>query len=115
MKKVQAGYKAQPLSAFLAAAPQAAPTIDFIKPLTPGAAKTSLEFFNVLNFVLQFCPTVPIRDRTHGALRQARRRPGQPLDADELAPEVQAAIEQGMADAWEAFDELKKRRSTPAR
>ena len=36
VKKVQAGYKAQPLSAFLGQpAPKAAPAIDFIKPLTP--------------------------------------------------------------------------------
>jgi hypothetical protein len=36
VKKVQAGYKAQPLSAFLGApAPKAAPIIEFIKPLTP--------------------------------------------------------------------------------
>ena len=37
VKKVQAGYKAQTLSAFLGtAAPKAAPAIDFIKPLTPA-------------------------------------------------------------------------------
>ena len=60
MKKVQAGYKVQPLSAFLGQpAPKAAPAIDFIKPLTPEQEKTSLEFFSILNFVLQFCPTVP--------------------------------------------------------
>ena len=60
VKKVQAGYKAQTLSAFLGtAAPKAAPAIDFIKPLTPAEEKTSLQFFNILNFVLQFCPTDP--------------------------------------------------------
>jgi hypothetical protein len=36
VKKVQAGYKVQPLSAFLGQTPpDAAPPIDFIKPLTP--------------------------------------------------------------------------------
>jgi hypothetical protein len=36
VKKVQAGYKAEPLSVFLGQpAPTAAPAIDFIKPLTP--------------------------------------------------------------------------------
>ena len=36
VKKIQAGYKAEPLSAFLGQpAPAAAPAIDFIKPLTP--------------------------------------------------------------------------------
>ena len=60
VKKVQAGYKAQPLSAFLGRpAPKAAPPIEFIAPLDHEAMKTSPQFFNVLNFVLQFCPTVP--------------------------------------------------------
>ena len=43
VKKVQAGYKVQTLSAFLGtAAPKPAPVIDFIKPLTPETQKTSL-------------------------------------------------------------------------
>ena len=40
-------------------APPPAPPIDFIKPLTPEEEKTSLEVFNLLNFLLQFCPTHP--------------------------------------------------------
>ena len=60
VKKVQAGYKVQPLSAFLGLpAPKPAPVIDFIKPLTPETQKSSLEFFNILNLILKFCPTVP--------------------------------------------------------
>ena len=59
VKKVQAGYKAQTLSAFLGTPAPKATAIDFIKPLTPETEKTSLEFFNILNFVLQFCPTDP--------------------------------------------------------
>src|SRR6185295_148591 len=60
VKQVQAGYKAQPLSAFLGqSAPAAAPASDFPTPLTPDAQKTSPAFFRILNFVLQFCPTHP--------------------------------------------------------
>jgi hypothetical protein len=60
VKKVQAGYKVQPLSAFLGRpAPPAAPKIDFFKPLSNEEQKTSLAFFSELNFVLQFCPTNP--------------------------------------------------------
>ena len=77
-RKSSSGYKAEPLSAFLGQpAPKAAPAIDFIKPLTPEEEKTSLEFFNILNFVLQFCPTDP--SETDGAFRQDRRRRGQDL------------------------------------
>ncbi len=60
VKKIQAQYKVQPLSAFLGKpAPAAAPAVDWIKPLTKDEEKTSLAFFNVLNFVLGYCPTVP--------------------------------------------------------
>ena len=45
VKKVQAGYKAQPLSAFLGQpAPKAAPAIDFIKPLTPADRRSRWNF-----------------------------------------------------------------------
>src|SRR3954454_117255 len=53
VKKVQAGYKAEPLSAFLGQpAPAPAPAINFIKPLTPADERKSPEFFNILNFIL---------------------------------------------------------------
>lgn len=60
VKKIQAGYKAQPLSEFLGTTPpKAAPAIDFVKPITIAEAKKSLEILNVINFVLKLCPTVP--------------------------------------------------------
>lgn len=34
---------------------------------------------------------------------------GRTFDTDKLSPEMKTAIEQGMADAWDAFAELKKR------
>ena len=101
VKKVQTGYKAQTLSAFLGTpAPKAAPVIDFIKPLTPAEEKTSPQFFNILNFVLQFCPTNP--SETHLMARFARIGvgAGKTIDASTLSPEMKAAIEQGIADAW---------------
>jgi len=49
VKKVQAGYKVQPLSHFLGkAAPPDPPTIDFIKPLTPDQERRLPQFFNIL-------------------------------------------------------------------
>ncbi len=64
VKKIQAGYKVQPLSQFLGKpAPPPAPPVDFLKPISAGQERTSLEFFNVLNFVLQFCPTHLPRSR----------------------------------------------------
>src|SRR5882672_10154239 len=101
VKKVQAGYKAQTLSAFLGtAAPKAAPVIDFIKPLTPEAEKISPQFFNSLNFVLQFCPTNPSETELMARFAKIGVGAGKTIDASKLSPDMKAAIEQGMADAW---------------
>jgi hypothetical protein len=107
VKKVQAGYKAQTLSAFLCQpAPKAAPAIDFIKPLTPAEEKTAAEFFNILNFVLRFCPTVP--SETELMARFAKIGVGAGKTVDLSKPEMKTALEQGMADAWAAFGGLKE-------
>jgi hypothetical protein len=106
VKKIQAGYKVEPLSAFLGtAAPKAAPAIDFIKPLTPETQKTSLEFFNILNFVLQFCPTDPSETELMARFAMIGVGAGKTFDPGKLSPEMKAAIEQGRDDAWVAFAE----------
>jgi hypothetical protein len=110
VKKVQAGYKVQPLSAFLdKSAPKAAPAIDFIKPLTPEGERTSPEFFNILNFVLRFCPTHPSEKELMARFAKIGVGAGKTFDAGQLSPEMKMAIEQGMADAWADFAALKKR------
>jgi hypothetical protein len=110
VKKVQAGYKAQPLSAFLGQpAPKAAPAIDFITPLTPDAEKTSPEFFKILNFVLQFCPTVPSEKDLMARFDKIGVGPGKTFDPSTLSPEMKKAIEDGMADAWADLATLQKR------
>jgi hypothetical protein len=109
VEKVQAGYKAQPLSAFLGtAAPQAAPVVDFIKPLTPAAEKTSPEFFSILNFVLQFCPTNPSETDLMARFARIGVGAGKTFDPSKLSPEMKAAIEQGIGDAWADFAGLEK-------
>jgi len=109
VKKVQAGYKAQTLSAFLGtAAPKAAPAIDFIKPLTPAEEKTSPQFFNILNFVLQFCPTDPSETELMARFARIGVGAGKTMDASKLSPEMKAAVEQGVADAWADFGGLEK-------
>jgi hypothetical protein len=109
VKKVQAGYKAQPLSAFLGQpAPTAAPAIDFITPLTPETQKTSLEFFQILNFILRFCPTVPSETALMERFSKIGVGAGKSFDANILTPEVKHAIEQGVADAWKEFGDFKR-------
>jgi hypothetical protein len=110
VKKVQAGYKAQTLSTFLGKPPpKAAPAIDFIKPLTPAEEKTSLQFFNVLNFVLQFCPTNPTETELMARFARINVGAGKTLDTSKLSLEMKAALEQGVADAWAEFGGLMKK------
>ncbi len=110
VKKVQAGYKVQPLSAFLGQpAPEAATTIEFVKPLTPEGLKTSLEAFDILNFVLQFCPTQPSEKDLMARFAKIGVGAGKTFDASKLSPETKTAIEAGIADAWADQAALKKR------
>jgi hypothetical protein len=109
VKKVQAGYKFEPLSAFLGQpAPAAAPAIDFIKPLTPDDEAKSPEFFNILNFVLQFCPTDPSETELMERFARIGIGAGKTFDQAALSPEMKTAIEQGMADAWLDLANLQK-------
>ena len=111
VKKIQAGYKAEPLSAFLGQpAPTSVPTIDFIKPLTPDDERKSLEFFNILNFVLQFSPTVPSETELMARFAKIGVGAGKTVGASTLSPEIKTAIEQGMADAWVDFANLQKQK-----
>jgi hypothetical protein len=109
VKKVQAGYKAEPLSAFLGQpAPAAAPAIDFIKPLTPDDERKSLEFFNILNFILQFCPTDPSETKLMARFARIGVGAGNALDVGALSPDMKTAMEEGIADAWVDFTNLQK-------
>jgi hypothetical protein len=109
VKKVQAGYKVQTLSDFLGLpASTAAPAIDFIKPLSPAEQRTSAEFFNVLNFVLQVCPTVPSETALMERFAKIGVGAGKTFDAATLAPDMRTAIEQGMTDAWAEHAALQK-------
>ncbi|MGO4665033.1 DUF1254 domain-containing protein [Bosea sp. 2RAB26] len=104
VKAVQAGYKVQPLSQFLGRpAPAPAPMVDFIKPLTPEQERSSLETFNVLNFVLQFAPTHPSERALMARFSKIGVGGEKSFDANALSPELRQALQDGMADGWAAF------------
>lgn len=108
VKRVQAGYKVQPLSQFLGQpAPPAAPDIDFIKPLSPEEQRTSPEFFTILNFVLQFCPAHPSETELMARFAKLGIGAGKTFDFKSLSPEAQQALRDGMADARKEFAEFK--------
>lgn len=108
VKRIQAGYKVQTLSAYLGkAAPPPAPSIDFIKPISPEDERASLRFFNELNFVLQFCPTDPSEKGLMARLAKIGVGAGKPFNEEALSPDLRKALQNGMADAWKAFAEFK--------
>jgi hypothetical protein len=97
VKRIQAGYQVQPLSAFLKQPPPApAPPIDFVPPLTAEQEKTSPQFFDILNFILRFAPTLPSEKSLRDRFATIGIGPDGSFDPDKLSPE----IEGGMADAW---------------
>ncbi len=109
VKKIQADYTVQPLSAFLnQPAPAAAPPIDFVPPLTAEQEKTSPQFFDILNFALRFAPTLPSEQDLRARFATIGIGPDGTFDAEKLSPEMRSAIQAGMADAWAELDAFKK-------
>ncbi len=108
VKKVQSEYQVQPLSRFLGhTAPPAAPTVEFVRPLSRDAQRTSPEFYRVLDFALQFCRVHPSEKEVRARFERLGIGTGA-FDASKLDPEIREAIEEGMADAWSEFAEFKR-------
>lgn len=109
VKKIQAGYKVEPLSKFLGQpAPAPAPAVDFIAPLSAADERTSPDFFKELNFILQFCPTDPSETELMARFAELNIGAGKTFDLQAFTPDIQKAITDGMADAWAAFKEHKE-------
>ncbi len=94
--KIQAGYKVQPLSAFLhKPAPPAAPAIDFPK-IDKDMVKTG--FFDYLDFALQFAPTTPDEKDVRAKLASIGVGPGKTFNFKDLDAEHKAEVLLGMKD-----------------
>jgi hypothetical protein len=97
--KVQAGYKVQPLSAYLhQPAPPASPAIDFPK-INKELVKTG--FFDYLDFALQFAPAGPEEKEIRAKLARIGIGAGKKFAFKDLPPEQQAAVGLGMKDGEE--------------
>lgn len=109
VKNIQAGYTAQPLSAFLnQPAPAAAPPVDFPVPLSPDEQKTSPKFFELMNFALRYAPVLPSDKEARDRFATIGIGSEGTFNADTLTPEMRTAITDGMADAWAELDTFKK-------
>ena len=108
VKKIQANYKVQTLSAFQhKPAPKAAPVVNWIKPIAPAVERTSPEFFNQFAFLLQFAPTHPSEVALRKRFTAIGIEPGKPFDVAKLSPEQQAALVAGMQDGQKEIDQLR--------
>jgi hypothetical protein len=88
--KVQAGYKARPLSAFLnQPAPAAAPKVDFLPATTQGIKDN---FFAYLDAALELVPITPENKELRGRLASIGIGPGKTFDFKELSLEHKAAV-----------------------
>jgi hypothetical protein len=90
VEKVQEGYKAQPLSAFLKQpAPPAAPKVDFLPATTEGIKKN---FYEYLDAALQFVPPSPEDKEVRAKLASIGIGPGKTFEFKDLSVEHKAAV-----------------------
>jgi hypothetical protein len=77
--------------------------------------RTSLQFFNILNFVLEFCAPHPSEKALMARFSRLSIGAGRMLDIQALSPEVRTGAEEGVAEAWQALavakEQLKRARS----
>jgi hypothetical protein len=104
VEKVQAGYKARPLSAFLKQpAPPAAPKIDFIPATTEGIKKN---FYEYLDAALQFVPPSAEDKDIRARLASIGIGPGKTFEFKDLSLEHKAEVLLAMKEGDEKVDKF---------
>jgi hypothetical protein len=104
VQKIQAGYKVQPLSAFLKQpAPPAPPKIDFVPATTAGI---KANFFEYLSAALEFVPPSPETTEIRARLASIGVGPGKTFEFKDLSLEHKAAVLLGMKDGDDQVDKF---------
>src|SRR5207245_1584279 len=112
VEKVQAGYKAQPLSAYLKQpAPPTSPAIDFPK---ANAELVKKNFFEYLDFALQFAPPGPEERVIREKLARIGVGPGKTFDFKDLPLTHKIEIGLGMKDGEEKVEKYLASRQKDA-
>jgi hypothetical protein len=103
VEKIQAGYKVQPLSAYLhQPAPPPAPEIHF-PPIDKDMMKTN--FFSYLDFALQFAPPGPEEKEIRAQLARIGIGAGKPFNFEALDLEHKLEVGLGMKEGEKKVDE----------
>lgn len=104
--KVQSGYKVQPLSAYLhQPAPPAAPAINF-PPINADMVKKN--FFQYLDFALQFAPAGPEEKEIRAKLARIGVGAGKTFSFEDLSPEHKLEVGLGMKDGETKVEDAVK-------
>jgi hypothetical protein len=107
VRKIQSGYYAEPLSAFLhQPAPPAAPAVNWPRP-NPDIMTTPA-IFSYVNFILQFCPTDPSETDLMSRFAEINVGAEKTFDLASFAPAIQQAITDGIADTKADVDRMMK-------
>lgn len=105
VKKIQAGYTVQPLSAYAhEPAPPPSPPIDF-PTFTDDALKT--DFPRFLNFLLQFCPPVAQEAAVRLQFAAIGIGPGIPFDYLKLSEAQKGELAQAVKDGYAAIQDRR--------
>ena len=111
VKKVQAGIRTEPLSAFLKQpAPPTAPAIAF--PPFVGQDPFKTDFATTLDFLLQFAPVVPEEKDLRAKFASIGIGPGKTFNFKDLSLEHKVAVGLGVKDGYAA---IEKRRNSIGR
>jgi len=114
VKRIQAGYKAQPLSAFMGKpAPPAAPAVDW--PKFEQEAFTT-RFPEYLDFLLQFCPpvgTAAVEEPLRKKFEHIGIGPGKKAAHKDLPPAMKAAVGEGVKAAFAKIQKVAESIGTP--
>jgi hypothetical protein len=113
VRRIQDGYRVQPLSAFLGRPPPPpAPEVAFLPPPSTREERTSLHFFKLLNFVLQFCPVHPTEHEMFTRFARLGVGAGRSFEPRALGRGVRNAVEEGIEDAWQIYNVIDKKLHT---
>lgn len=107
VKRIEAGYRIQTLSAYLKKAPPKPATVEWLTPEPPAQMRTSLEYYNQLGFLLQFAPVAHSEKTLRKRLDSMRIRPDAPAVTDRSNPRLRQVMQEGMHDGQ---NEIDKRR-----
>ena len=92
---IQNQYRVRPLSRYLSTpAPHAAPELHWVTPLDVRKEPTSLQFFTILNWMLQFMPVLPEERSLRARLAGIGVQPAPDFEAGDDA--TRTALVQGM-------------------